>query len=160
MGNYAKGVESYLYVDIGEGSPSWQEVDVCRDINIADSKAEISDLTRAIAQEGNESTRAGLRTIEITFDCLRPAEGESANDAYDELINAYKTDIDVEVIISDAAKTGSGVPATKYNCAVFNTSAAQPLNDNDVTSFTLKIHGTNSIVEGTFTAGEFEELGS
>jgi len=153
-----KGRFRYIYVNTGTvESPTWTIINKSGDINNPRTTGEIVDTTREMAQKNVATVDHGLQTDEISFDMFRPAPSEAADTAYDALEDAYNDQSEIELLLADAAISGSSVKSRKITCKLFDFSEVDGLEGEATVSVRAKNSATEEPLEGTCTSSVFTE---
>jgi len=150
------GRDTYLYVntgtEAGDGTGTFTEIDLAKDLTVDRSKTEIDITNRESARSGYTATAQGLKSLKIDYDAHKPALGETANAGSAAIAAAFLDNSTVEIVVADGdINTGTSVPATFFVANVGGGSESQPLNDAVTVATSLTNIGAP--LTGTYSTG-------
>jgi len=147
------GHECVFYYNAGtSGSPSWQEIDTVRDVNLTLSSNEVDDTSRTT--NGWRSKLAGLREWGADFEMIY----DSSNTAWQKVREAYFNGTSIEILALDGDITVDGQQGVRGTVFVTEFSRAEPLEDVVANSTTMVGNGTPEWVESS--GGAVAPIGS
>lgn len=131
------GHQCVLYFNAGSQlSPSWQELDTVRDVNLTLSSNEVDDTSRTT--NGWRSKLAGLREWGADFEMIY----DSANTGWQKVREAYFAGTAIEVLVLDGSILVDGQQGVRGTVFVTEFSRAEPLEDVVSNSTTMVGNGT------------------
>ena len=130
----ALGRDQFLFVNTGilagDGSGTFVETDLARDVTKDNARDFIDATTRGSARSGYKRNVPNLKDYRVSTELLIPAEGQTANAANDAIIEGFDDDIIVEVVLARGnILTGTAVEAQFCEVFIGGGSESQPLED-------------------------------
>ena len=154
----AKGIDQYLYINTGtkagDGTGTWTELTLSKDVTFDRSKNSIEANNRGNARAGYTSSIQGLKGFKVSYDSHKPKLGQTPNPADAIVSDAWYSNEEIEIIISEGAITGSiEAKATFAVCTVGGGSESQPLDG--VVTINYELINASAPIEGSVKDGEF-----
>ena len=127
------GYLAKLYRNTGTyDAPTWEEIDLVRDVTVTLSADEVDLTTRASG--GFKQAGAGLK--ELTFEFEARWKGDDTNLAA--LRDAYLNGTSVELLALDGPVTTPGSQGPRTTCVITKFDRSEPLADAITVSITAK----------------------
>jgi len=150
------GKDTYLFVNTGtkagNGTGTWTEVDLAKDLTKDRTKAEIDVTNRESARAGYTAKAQGLKEFKVSFDSNKAALGVTPNAGSALVDAAFDSDASVEFVVAEGnINTGTAVPAMFAVGFVGGGNESQPLNEAVTVSYSLSNVGAP--LTGTYTTG-------
>jgi hypothetical protein len=131
---HVMGFEAKLYRNTGtEASPTWNLIDNCRDLSVADSVTDVD----VSARDGGgwAMSDAGLQTIELTFQMI----GDYGDADWVALQQAYYARTPLLLAVASGAIASAGTQYLKFPGIITNFARAEPLDGVTAYDVTIKV---------------------